>query len=160
MMTGTSLPGGILTDAAADIEPVEPGHDDVEQDEIDAELQLGEPFDAVARGLDVVPQALDQHLRDPANAVVVVDDEDAPAAERRWRSAARRRRDSAARPCCPVQPTSALRIASMPDSSCATIGSTCSNEPLRAVLTSSAHARATESAPTMATLPCSEWAAR
>ena len=59
-----------------------------------------------------------------------------------------------------VQPTSALRIASMPDSTCATIGVTCSNEPLRAVFTSSAHARATESAPTMATLPCSECAAR
>ena len=59
-----------------------------------------------------------------------------------------------------AQPTSALRMASMPDSSCATIGVTCSNEPLRAVLTSSAHARATESAPTIATLPCSEWAAR
>ena len=48
----------------------------------------------------------------------------------------------------------------MPDSTSDTIGVTCSSEPLRAVFTSSAHARATESAPTMATLPCSEWAAR
>ena len=30
------LAGGILANAAADLEPVEAGHDDVEQDEIDA----------------------------------------------------------------------------------------------------------------------------
>ena len=44
-------PCRILTNAAAHVETIEPGHDDVEEHEIDAELQLGEPFDAVARRL-------------------------------------------------------------------------------------------------------------
>ena len=113
---------GILANAAAHIEAVEPGHDDVEQHEIDAELKLREPFDAVAGGFDVVPQPLDEHLRDPANAVVVVDDEHALAAEARWRMRALDGRIARRPARCSVQPTSALRIASMPDSSCDTIG--------------------------------------
>ena len=68
MMTGTSRSGRILTNAAAHVEAVEPRHHDVEQHEIDAELKLGESFDAVARGFDFVPEAFDEHLRDPANA--------------------------------------------------------------------------------------------
>ena len=57
---------GILPDAAAHIEAIEPWHDDVEQNEIDAELKLGEPFDAVARRFDLVPESFDEHLRDSA----------------------------------------------------------------------------------------------
>ena len=76
---GHVRPGGILADAAAHIEAVEPGHDDVEQHEIDAELKLGEPFDAVMRRFDFVPKPFDEHLRDSANARVVVDDEHALA---------------------------------------------------------------------------------
>ncbi len=59
-----------------------------------------------------------------------------------------------------VQPTRALRIASMPVSTSAKIGSSSSNELPRDFLTSSPHARATESAPTIETLPCSECADR
>ena len=85
-------PCRILTNAAAHVEAVEPGHDDVEEDQIDAELQLRQPFDAVASRFDVVPQAFDEQLRDSANALVVVDDEHAPAADARRRLCARCRR--------------------------------------------------------------------
>ena len=88
---GNVAAGGILPDTAAHVEPVESGHDDVEQHEIDAKLQLGEPLDAVASGLDLVTEGFDEHLRDCANSLVVIDDEDATASEsgrqirRRWR---------------------------------------------------------------------------
>ena len=71
----------ILADAPADVEAVESGHHDIQQDEIDAELQLGEPFDAVARGFDLVSQSLHEHLRDSADSVVIVDHEDALASD-------------------------------------------------------------------------------
>ena len=67
----------ILTDAAADLEAVQARHHHVEEDEIDAHLQLGEPFDAVTRRLNLVPQTFDEHLRNLANAIIVVYDEDA-----------------------------------------------------------------------------------
>ena len=69
----------ILTDAATDLEAIQARHHDVEQHQIDAELKFGEPFDAVARRLGVVPQRLDQHLRDLPRDIIVVYDEDAAA---------------------------------------------------------------------------------
>ena len=114
---GHVAPGRILADAPAHVEAVEPRHDDVEEHEIDAELKLGEPFDAVARRLDFVPQPFDEQLRDFANAFVIVDDEHALAGDRGRegfraivpKTASRRRASDAT-----SQPTSALRMASMP----------------------------------------------
>ncbi len=66
---------GILPDAAADLVAVHARHDDVEQHEVGAEPQLRECFDAVARRFRLVPESLDQRLRDAPGRVVVVDDE-------------------------------------------------------------------------------------
>ena len=69
----------ILTDAASHLEAIQARHHDVEEHQIDAELHFGEPFDAIARRLGVVPQRLDQQLRDLPRDIIVVYHEDAVA---------------------------------------------------------------------------------
>ena len=65
--------------------------------------------------------------------VVIVDDEHAPAAEAGGAGGAIDSRRCAAAESLAVQPTSALRMASMPDSSCATSGRDLLERALRAV---------------------------
>ena len=74
----------ILADAPAHFVAVESGHDDVEQNEVGAEPQLRERLDAVARGFRLVPQRLDDGLRDRPCRLVVVHDEDPPGQFRHW----------------------------------------------------------------------------
>ncbi len=71
------LAGRILTDTAAHLETVQARHHHVQKDEIDAQLQFREAFDAVPGRLDLMPQALDKHLGNPASPIFVVYDENA-----------------------------------------------------------------------------------
>jgi hypothetical protein len=97
--------GRILPDPTADIETVETGHDDVEEDEIDAELQLGKALESISRCFDIVPDFLDQHPRDLPDPVIVVNDEHALAADavRRGRSDSRRQPHPGTR--VPIRPS-------------------------------------------------------